>query len=77
VDYRISYLLGGRSGHCSRAAPRQFDQARHPTRHLFESFFFKLKRSRGIATGYDKTARNSSPRSTSPPLLSGLFDDTP
>jgi transposase len=41
-----------------RTAPRQFDQALYHTRHLIENFFCKLKQFRGIATRYDKTARN-------------------
>ena len=42
----------------NRTAPRQFDQALYQTRHLIENFFCKLKQYRGIATRYDKTARN-------------------
>ena len=42
----------------NRTAPRQFVQALYQTRHLIENFFCKLKQFRGIATRYDKTARN-------------------
>ena len=42
----------------NRTAPRQFDRALYQTRHLIENFFCKLKQYRGIATRYDKTARN-------------------
>jgi transposase len=42
----------------NRTAPRQFDEALYQTRHLIENFFCKLKQYRGIATRYDKTARN-------------------
>src|SRR5215470_2824110 len=42
----------------NRTAPRQFDQALYQSRHLIENFFCKLKQSRGLATRYDKTARN-------------------
>jgi len=42
----------------NRTAPRQFDEALYQTRHLIENFFCKLKQFRGIATRYDKTARN-------------------
>ena len=42
----------------NRTTPRQFDQALYQTRHLIENFFCKLKQYRGIATRYDKTARN-------------------
>jgi transposase len=42
----------------NRTAPRQFDEVLYQTRHLIENFFCKLKQFRGIATRYDKTARN-------------------
>jgi len=42
----------------NRTAPRQFDQALYQSRHLIENFFCKLKQFRGLATRYDKTARN-------------------
>ena len=42
----------------NRTAPRHFDEALYQTRHLIENFFCKLKQFRGIATRYDKTARN-------------------
>src|SRR5215471_2994079 len=38
----------------NRTVPRPFYQARH----LIENFFCRLKQFRGIATRYDKTARN-------------------
>jgi len=41
-----------------RTEPRPFDEALYQTRHLIENFFCKLKQFRGIATRYDKTARN-------------------
>src|SRR5215472_11503755 len=42
----------------NRTAPRPFDEALYQARHLIENFFCKLKQFRGIATRYDKTARN-------------------
>ena len=41
-----------------RTVPRPFDEALYQTRHLIENFFCRLKQFRGIATRYDKTARN-------------------
>jgi transposase len=41
-----------------RRAPRDHDRHLYKARHLIENFFAKLKQSRGIATRYDKTARN-------------------
>jgi transposase len=38
--------------------PRDYDRHLYKTRHLIENFFAKLKQYRGIATRYDKTARN-------------------
>jgi transposase len=42
----------------NRTAPRQIDQALYRTRHLIENFFCKLIQFSGIATRYEKTARN-------------------
>ena len=42
----------------NRTTPRPFDEALYHTRHLIENFFCKLKQFCGIATRYDKTARN-------------------
>ena len=42
----------------NRTARREFDEVLYQTRHLIENFFCKLKQFRGIATRYDKTARN-------------------
>jgi hypothetical protein len=42
----------------NRTASRQIDEALYQTRHLIENFSCKLKQFRGIATRYDKTARN-------------------
>ncbi|KAF3362449.1 hypothetical protein PHSC3_000989 [Chlamydiales bacterium STE3] len=39
-------------------SPRAYDKHLYKTRHLIENFFAKLKQYRGIATRYDKTARN-------------------
>ena len=41
-----------------RTAPHPIDEALYQSRHLIENFFCKLKQFRGIATRYDKTARN-------------------
>jgi len=41
----------------NRTTPCQFDQALYQTRHLIENFFL-TETNRGIATRYDKTARN-------------------
>jgi len=41
-----------------RKTPRDYDKATYRARHLIENFFCKLKQFRGIATRYDKTARN-------------------
>jgi transposase len=38
--------------------PRDYDKHLYRMRHLIENFFAKLKQYRGIATRYDKTARN-------------------
>lgn len=38
--------------------PRGYDKHLYKARHLIENFFAKLKQYRGIATRYDKTARN-------------------
>ncbi len=38
--------------------PREYDKHLYKSRHLIENFFAKLKQYRGIATRYDKTARN-------------------
>ncbi len=41
-----------------RARPRHLGKAGYKARHLIENFFAKLKQFRGIATRYNKTARN-------------------
>ena len=41
----------------NRTTPCQFDQALYQTRHQIENFFL-TQTNRGIATRYDKTARN-------------------
>ncbi len=42
----------------NRKQPRAFDRDMYAACHLIENFFAKLKQFRGIATRYDKTARN-------------------
>jgi transposase len=42
----------------NRLKKRPFDRVLYRARHLIENFFAKLKQFRGIATRYDKTARN-------------------
>ena len=42
----------------NRLAPPDFVPDLYKARHLIENFFCKLKHYRGIATRYDKTARN-------------------
>lgn len=42
----------------NRINPRFYDQVLYKSRHLIENFFAKLKQFRGIATRYDKLARN-------------------
>ena len=42
----------------NRTSPRDYDKELYKERHLIENFFCKLKQYRGIATRYDKTARN-------------------
>jgi transposase len=37
---------------------RPYDRDLYRARHLVENFFCALKRFRGLATRYDKTARN-------------------
>ncbi len=37
---------------------REYDRDLYKARHLMENFFARLKHYRGIATRYDKTARN-------------------
>ena len=41
-----------------RKVPYVYDRELYKARHLIENFFAKLKQYRGIATRYDKTARN-------------------
>ena len=41
-----------------RKNPRFYDKALYRSRHLIENFFAKLKQFRGIATRYDKLAKN-------------------
>ena len=41
-----------------RRQMRDYDRHLYKARHLIENFFAKLKQFRGIATRYDKTARN-------------------
>jgi transposase len=41
-----------------RKKPREYDRELYKARHLIENFFGKLKQYRGIATRYDKRARN-------------------
>ena len=41
-----------------RKTPYPYDRELDKARHLIENFFAKLKQYRGIATRYDKTARN-------------------
>ncbi len=41
-----------------RSLPRDFDRYHHAARHLIENFFANMKQFCGIATRYDKTARN-------------------
>ena len=43
---------------CTRKHQRSYDKDLYGARHLIENFFAKLKQFRGIATRYDKTARN-------------------
>jgi transposase len=42
----------------NRKNPYPHDKELYKARHLIENFFAKLKQYRGIATRYDKTARN-------------------
>ena len=42
----------------NRKHPRQYDKALYEARHLIENTFCWIKQFRGIATRYDKTARN-------------------
>jgi transposase len=42
----------------NRTSPRTYDKALYEARHLIENFFCWAKQFRGIATRYDKTARN-------------------
>ena len=42
----------------NRKEARAYDKELYKARHLIENFFCKLKQFRGIATRYDKTARN-------------------
>ncbi len=42
----------------NRRVARDYDRDLYKARHLIENFFAKLKQFRGIATRYDKTARN-------------------
>jgi len=51
----ISAIIPPKKNHTS---PRAIDKDLYKPRHLIENFFSKLKQFRGIATRYDKTARN-------------------
>ena len=42
----------------NRSNPRLYDRELSKARHLIKNFFARLKKFRGIATRYDKTARN-------------------
>jgi transposase len=42
----------------NRTNPRPYDKVLYEARHLIENFFCWAKQFRGIATRYDKTARN-------------------
>lgn len=42
----------------TRKHPRPYDHLLYRLRHRVENFFARLKQWRGIATRYDKTARN-------------------
>ncbi len=42
----------------TRKEQRDYDRHLYKARHLIENFFARLKQYRGIATRYDKTARN-------------------
>jgi transposase len=42
----------------NRLTKRAYDKFLYRSRHLIENFFAKLKQFRGIATRYDKTAKN-------------------
>ena len=42
----------------NRKEPYPYDKELYKARHLIENFFARLKQYRGIATRYDKTARN-------------------
>jgi transposase len=61
-DLRAFLLLCGATPVISpmpnRVAPPPFDKAVYRRRNLIERAFCKLKDWRGIATRYDKTARN-------------------
>ena len=61
----------------NRKEPRGYDHELYKARHLIENFFCRLKQYRAIAPRYDKTARTTSPPSTSLPPSSGSIDDTP
>lgn len=42
----------------NRKRPAEYDKGLYKERHKIENFFSRLKDYRGIATRYDKTARN-------------------
>ncbi len=50
-----SFVIPPRS---RRKNSRVYDRELYKARHLIENFFARLKQFRGIATRYDKTARN-------------------
>jgi transposase len=64
ADERVREVLrkrGKRSVIPSKANRKEkieYDRHLYKERHLIENFFAKLKQFRGIATRYDKTARN-------------------
>ena len=61
----------------NRKIKRDCDFALYAERNLVERFFNTIKHFRGIATRYEKTARNTSLASTSSAHSLGSNDDTP
>jgi transposase len=42
----------------NRRQPRQYDRTLHKLRNLVKRFMSRIKRFRGVATGYEKTSRD-------------------
>ena len=61
----------------NRTVQREYDRELYKARHLIENFLLNSSSSAPSPLATTKSLVTSSPPSTSPPLPSGSFDDTP